>query len=75
MVAVEVFENLRQQADVFLQADPLARLDEMLFAHLAELGIVQQQVSEFPALLDQVDAGEAGDTGGKVRNTEHFAEH
>ncbi len=47
---------MRQQADVFLEANALAGLDQMLFAHAAVFGIVQEQIGEFPALLHHVNA-------------------
>ena len=52
-------QDLHQPADVGLQADPASHLHEVLAAHLAVLGVVEQQVRELAALLHQVDAGEA----------------
>src|SRR5664280_2886716 len=44
-----------ERIDIGLQPDALARFIEMLAAHLrAELGVVQQQIGEFPPLLHQV---------------------
>ena len=44
-----------------LQADALAGLDEVLTADVAEIGVVQDQVAQFRALLDQIDGREAFD--------------
>src|ERR1035438_9390848 len=44
-----------ERIDIGLQPDAPARFIEMLAAHLrAELGVVQQQIGEFPPLLHQV---------------------
>jgi hypothetical protein len=61
MVAVQILDQLRQQADVLLQADALAGFDEVRAAHAAEFRVVQQQIGQLAALLHHVDAGQAGD--------------
>ena len=52
-------EEAVEQINVRLQAHALARLIKVLRAHLAKFGIVQQQVGEFAALLDEVQLGHA----------------
>ncbi|HXT72991.1 MAG TPA: hypothetical protein VN785_03985 [Candidatus Angelobacter sp.] len=57
MIAFDsVVENLVQKRDVLLQADTLADLIEMLAANSrTELGIMQQQVGQLGALLNQIE--------------------
>ena len=69
-----VEEQLGEQPDVVLETNPLAHLDEMLPAHAAVFGIVQQQVRELSALLHQVDAGEPGDLLVEGRGAEQLAQ-
>ncbi len=71
MVAVDIVEQFRQHSDVGLQAHALADFNEVLAANLAELGIVQQQVGEFPALLYQVNLRQAGDPGVEILHADH----
>lgn len=55
-----VIERLVEQADIVLQANALADLVEMLAADAgAKFGIVQQQVSQFGTLLDEIEFGHA----------------
>ena len=54
-------QDLDEPAEVVLQADPLARLHEVLAAHPPILGVVEQQVGELASLLDEVDLGQARD--------------
>src|ERR1035438_9156032 len=61
LVAIDIVEQFDQARDVGLQADALARFDEMFLTDFAVLGVVQQKVGQFPALLDQVNIGKAGD--------------
>jgi len=75
MVAVKILDQFQKQADVLLQADSLADLDEMLAANTAELGVVQQQVRKLSALLHHVDAGETGDALLEARETQQIAQH
>ena len=44
-----------------LQADAPSHFDQVLLAHLAELGIVEQQVGELGALLHEAGARQSGD--------------
>src|SRR5512147_1237521 len=74
-MAVDGFENARQQLDVLLQADALACLDQVLLAYAAVLGVVQQQIGKFPALLDQSNVGEAMNSLGESRNADHLAQY
>ena len=53
----------------------LPDLDQVAAADAAVLGIVEQEVSEFAALLDEMDVGEAGDALAEVLDAHHFAEH
>ena len=41
----EIVERPREQRDVVLQADTLARFGEMFPAHFSKIGIVQNQVA------------------------------
>src|SRR3989442_1734292 len=54
-------QELDKVLDVLLQAHPLARLDQMLLTHTAELRVVAEQVGELGALLHEVDLGEPRD--------------
>src|SRR5581483_9723957 len=69
-------QDLREQPDIFLQANALADFVKVLPAHTrAELGVVQQQIREFGALLHQVQPGHALGLALKLlgRNAQHFA--
>ena len=61
VVAVKILQQIGQDRDVFLEADALAGFNEMFFADAAQVGIVEQEIGQFPALLDEVNAGEAFD--------------
>ena len=54
-----VLEDLHQPVDVGLEADAVAHFHEVLAAHLAVLGVVEQEVGELGALLHKVDARQA----------------
>ena len=61
MITFQAVEKLREQADVGLEADAFAGFDQMFPAYAAVFGVVQDQVGEFPALLHQMNIGEARD--------------
>jgi hypothetical protein len=71
-------EGLVEQFNVFFQANSLAHLVEMLFAHLLpEFGIMQQQVRQLRSLLYQVQLGHALRFSFKFRgrNAHQFAQY
>ncbi len=47
--------------DVRLQADALADLDQVFAADLAVFGVVQEEITQFPALLDEILAADFRD--------------
>ena len=70
--------SLVKQFDVPLEADSFADLAEMFFANFGlELGIMQQQVGQFRALLHQVDLGHPLGFAFEVLggNADQFGEH
>ena len=75
LVAVDVVEQFHQARDVGFQADALAHFDEVLAAHFAVLGVVQQKVSQFAALLHQMDVGKAGDALAEIGNAHHIGQY
>ena len=74
-VAVDVFQQMRQQADVLFQPDALPDLDQVLFADAAVLRVVEQQVGEFSSLLHQANFGQAFDPFCKSRCADQLAQH
>ena len=77
-MTVDCGERFEQQLDVVLQPDPLAGFVEVFFAHTAvKLGIVQQQISQLRALLDQIQAGHTERFAFEFsrRDAQHFTEH
>jgi len=70
----EIFERAGEEGYVVLETDFLAGLDEVLFADVAEIGVVEDQVAEFRALLDKVDGGKALDLIVETVETDEFAE-
>ena len=74
-VSFQAVQELREQADVGLEADAFAGFDEMLATDAAVLGVVQNQVGEFASLLDQMDIGEAGNLLLKTGNAQHLAQN
>src|SRR5262249_24611144 len=79
MIAVDpVLQNLVQLLNVFFQANDLAHLIKMLLAYTAaKFRVVQQQVGQLGALLDQIKLGHALGLALKLfgRNTNQLAEH
>src|SRR6185436_2570380 len=47
----QVFDKTREQVNILLQTNPLADFDQMLFANRAIFRIMEQQISQFSALL------------------------
>jgi hypothetical protein len=70
-----MFEALGKQGDVVLQANTLAGLDQVLLADVTEVGVVQDQIAEFRALLDEVDGAKALDFVMETAKTDQFAQH
>ncbi len=71
-------EDLTEQLDIFFQVDALSDLVEMLLANARmELRVVQQQVSQFGTLLDQVQFDHPLDFPLEFlrRNSDHLAEN
>src|ERR1019366_8094046 len=75
LVAVDIVEQFDEARDVGFQADALARFDEMLLANLAVLGVVQQKVGQFPALLHQVDIGKTSDARAEIGNANQLGQY
>ena len=48
---------------------------KMLLANPAKLRVVEQQIGEFSALLNEVNFGKAGDALLKSANAQHFAQN
>ena len=64
--------------DIFFQANPFAGLIQMILAHARpELRIVQEQVCQFRALLDEVERGHSLDLALKLfqGNPHQLAQH
>src|SRR5579871_2207271 len=61
MAPVEVMEQLRKHPDVLFQMHAFTDLDEMFLAHTTKFGVVQKQVSQLGALLDEMRTGKARD--------------
>ena len=68
-------EHRRQEPDVVLEAHAPAGLEQVFAADAAELGIVQEQVSELAALLDEADSGQSGDALVEAADAHHLAQH
>src|SRR5215468_4929951 len=64
-----------KQADVLLEPDSLAGLDQMLFADASKFGIVQQQIGKLASLLYQIDPRHSGDTLFKARQAEQLTQN
>src|SRR5271154_5162056 len=62
MVALDaVVENFAQQPDIVFQPNSFSHLYQVFLAHpRTEVRIVEQEVSEFGALLDQIYFGHSG---------------
>src|SRR5207245_5464925 len=69
----EIVERPRKQRNVVLQANALARFDEMFPAHFSKIRIVQNQIAEFRALLDEVHLGKAFHLVVKSMKADQFA--
>ena len=74
-VAVQIVEQLHQQANILLQADLFAGFHQVMFPDAAILRVVQDQVGQLAALLHQMDVGKTGDALLERADIEHFAEH
>lgn len=70
----EIFQRAGEEGYVMLEADLFAGFDEVLFADVAEIGVVEDQIAELRALLDEVDGGEALDLVIKTVETDQLAE-
>ena len=57
-----------------LQANALSGFDEVLATYMAEFGVVEDQVAEFGALLDQVHLGQADDLVVEPSEADQFAQ-
>src|SRR4029077_5798779 len=55
----EIVQGARKERHVMLQADALAGLDKVLAPDLAEVRVMENQIAEFRALLDEVHLGKA----------------
>ncbi len=79
MEALDLFrQQAIQQVDVRLQAHALAGLVQVLGPDLAaELGIVQQQIGQLAALLNEIQLGHPGDLAFVLagRNANQLAQH
>lgn len=73
-MAVEILEQPQQSADILLEANPFARLHQVGFSHAPELGVVEQQVGQFAALLHQANVRESRDFFVKSVNAEQLAQ-
>jgi hypothetical protein len=70
----EIFKRTGKQGHVVFEADFFAGCDEVFFADVAEVGIVEDQITEFRALLNEVDGTEAFDLVVKAVETDELAE-
>ena len=72
------FQILIKQINIVFEPNPLPNFIKMLFAHpAAKLGIMQQQVGEFGALLHQIQFRHAFGLAFELRrrNPDQFAQH
>ena len=56
------------------QADAAPRLDQVLLAHAAELGVVADEVGQLPALVHEVARGQALDLRLEIGGADQLAE-
>jgi hypothetical protein len=71
---VEILQQLRKKADIRLKTNLFPYLDEVLFSDTPILGVMQQEVSQFTALLDEMHARQTIDLLGKVRGANKMAQ-
>src|SRR5258707_15551048 len=74
-MTVEVVEQSREQRNILFKTYSLSNFDQVLFADAPVLRIVQQEVGQFPALLDEVDVGQPGDSLLEAGDVEQFAQY
>jgi hypothetical protein len=58
-----------------LESHAPARLNQVLAAHAAKLGIVADEVGELASLLDEIAAGKTGDFVLETGNAKELAQH
>jgi len=71
----EILERAGEERYVVLQADALAGLDEMLSPHAAEIRVMQNEIAQLGALLDEVYLSQALDLVVKPVKTDELAQH
>src|ERR1700730_519475 len=75
VVVKPLLEEPQQLLYVLLEADSFAHLDQVLFTDTTVFGVVQQQVSQFASLLDQVHIRQARHLFTKPGVTQEFTEN
>src|SRR5689334_407875 len=68
-------KRAREECHVVLQADALAGLDEMLAPDAAKIRVMQYEIAQLGALLDEIDLGQAFDLVVKPVKTDEFAQN
>ena len=74
-MAIDVFQQLEEQAKVRLQTNPLPDLDQVLFAYAPVFRIVEYQISQFSPLLHKMDVCKPSDSLAESRHSEQVAQH
>jgi hypothetical protein len=75
VMPLQILKNFREQMDVILQPDLLANFDQMFAPHGPVFRIMQKQIGQLPALLDEVDICQSGDPFAKAIDAHQFAQH
>ena len=70
-----ILQERREQRDVTLEPDATANLHEIGAAYAAEFRIVQDQIGQLGARLDEIQSRQAGDASAEVVDAEHVAHH
>jgi hypothetical protein len=70
-----LIQEVHQQRDVFLQAETLPHLDQMIASDGPKLWIVPEQIGELGPLVDKVRPCEAGNLLLEARRTDQFRQY